>query len=238
MTLNSIPMTLGAYWGARKESLESSATRIHGFLSELHQFDDSLNSWYRKAMTRDSAKQQLVPLDINGISDLLRFKQSRRESDGAMIPELGYGLSIWNGNENNPADFTVTCGSWSPYVGNAAVLEVSDSGSNLGRKVCDRSLAEQLMKSMVRSWDPDWAVISPLALLREQYDLDFPIRVGWLTFVRISQERIPIRSPAIRHRYFNGTAIELGGDPKGVRLSDVLLIAENLARVWKSESRR
>ena len=99
-----------------------------------------------------------------------------------MIEELGYSISMWNGEEQ-AASLSVTCGGFSERVGNVALIKASLVGD--GRVELDpERFAVEGLRSLVEVWQPDWGACLSHRLVDSQEDGPGDINVGWVTYVR------------------------------------------------------
>jgi hypothetical protein len=149
MTTNAEIPFVGAYWSARKETRRDCAVRIVKFFEAIAE-QPPFARWYFKTRSR---KAVLVPFEISVEAIHHQLKTNDRDIDGATIPELGFSLNVWNGSDDAPASFAVTCGAFSKYVKNSAVLSLPprcvpiDTGTG--------ELLLRLLQRSVEVWDPD-----------------------------------------------------------------------------------
>jgi hypothetical protein len=143
---------VGSYWSARKETRHECALRIAKFLAAIAD-QPSLTRWYLKARNRKAAR---VPLEISAEAIESCLKTNNRDDDGTAIEELGFRLSLWNGSSGSPTSFTVTCGAFSKFVKNSAVLSLPPQATPMEASAQDLFLS--LLETSVQIWDPDDAV--------------------------------------------------------------------------------
>jgi hypothetical protein len=142
---------VGAYWSARRATLRECALRIAEFLAAIA--DQPLFArWHLKARSRKAAS---VPLDISVEAIEAHLKTNNRDTDGTAIHELGFSLSVWNGIDDSPASFAVTCGAFSNYVKNSAVLSLPSKPVPIDGAT--QGLLRMLLEQSVQVWDPDSA---------------------------------------------------------------------------------
>jgi hypothetical protein len=78
------------------------------------------------------------------------------------VPDLGFSLGLWNGDEKAIAGFHITCGAYNKFVGNAFVL-------NLPRQEPPSDAASlewfhALVRKAVDAFDPEVAVATSTEL--------------------------------------------------------------------------
>jgi hypothetical protein len=163
---------VGAFWSAREESREECAARVATYLRGLASLPSELSTFYKGQWTRK------VPLkQIPGSADeILPFLGQTYTNFGPkqLMPELGYRLVAWNGipDGSRVAKLHVLCGSYSPNVGNSAILEFNSvAGANL-------DLLRHLVQVVVSAFDPDRALATWKA------DDPIPHEVECFTFER------------------------------------------------------
>jgi len=143
---------IGAYWPARKESRRECAERITRFLLSI-QDHAAFARWIPKTRSRKSVS---VPLEITVDAIEQRLKTNNRDTDGTAIQELGFNLSIWNGSDEASASFSVTCGAFSNFVKNSAVLYLPPQPSPID--AASRTVLRSFLEKSVAAWDPEDAV--------------------------------------------------------------------------------
>lgn len=109
---------LGAYWPSRKESRSECTHRVFCFLKSITD-QPNLGNWYLKNRSRKAAQ---IPVDITKAGIDKHLKTNNRDDNGAPITELGFSFGVWNGSNLTPITFNVTCGAFSNFIGNSAVL--------------------------------------------------------------------------------------------------------------------
>jgi len=143
---------IGAYWSARQETRRECAERVAKFLSSIAE-DPVFARWSRKSYSRKAPK---APIEITVETIERQLKEQFTDIPKRPMPELGFSLGIWNGNNEASAGFSVTCGAYSKIVSNAVVL-------NLPRQEPPRDAASferfhALLKNAVEAFEPDVAV--------------------------------------------------------------------------------
>ena len=168
-------MIVGAYWSQRKESRDQAATRIATFLVNVASRHQTLSTWFFKGKTKAAARSRELDLSVASVARALTV--NRRDVDRQSMPEVGFRLGIWNGDE---VSFSVTIGSYSPYVGNHVVLTFADEHDWL-----DEPDRRDLLNAEISAFDPDHAVVTNRQILAKAGATD-PWDAGWLTYARCS----------------------------------------------------
>ena len=141
-------MIVGAYWGQRVESRDSAAQRIVAFLAAVSSCGSRSITWYEQSYSRSRALQKAIPLELSVVSRLLR---QSRNMERAVIRELGFSFSAWNGDDMS---FSAAIGCWSPRVSNVAVLTIERDRNHPAKFF--RCVVEQA----VLAFDPGHAVVT------------------------------------------------------------------------------
>ncbi len=206
---------LGAYWPARKESIDQCAGRLLGFFGDLVTCDSALSTWYELGRSREQALEK--PADVQNQDYLLKLLdrgRNRRNVERKVIEELGFHISLWNGaGEGKDTGLAVTCGLYwvSPTqnasLSNCVTVDLPEQLGDLGR-------AEQmkhLLTTVVRAWEPEWAgVMSREAMRTRSFDARRPF-VDWMVFVPRSVGLLP--PPSSVTDLENGSLIVVQPEP-------------------------
>jgi len=145
---------IGVYWGPRRESISECASRLGQHFEALKVSSDGLSQWYRQGRRKPEATN---PFDVSSsevLAQLLERGVNRRDDNRQGIPELGFRVSLWNGDRSGcSASTQVGCGMCSPVKGlsNVALLDVSLSP---GAALKPKEMV-MLLKRMIEIWDPD-----------------------------------------------------------------------------------
>ncbi|NOK18451.1 immunity 52 family protein [Corallococcus carmarthensis] len=174
----------GAYWGSRKESPEECARRTATFLNLLASCDPLLAQWYKPAKSRKDARNvPLMPPDVPTLTELFR-RGVNREKGGPAIEQLGFRFSFDNGGSG--ADYVslrINGGMYSEAVSNHCVLSLPSKGPNAGR-LLTTSVLTDVVRSMVSSWEADWALAGSSAYRMQYREPDSaPFSLGWITYL-------------------------------------------------------
>lgn len=148
---------VGVYWAARSDELHTCVELTCAHFGSLVDADHGLRRWFRKAMRKPKTPTEVDVRSADEVSSLLAKGVNRRDTDNAVIPELGWSLSLWNGDlHGTSASTSVHCGCTFSRVGNRALVEVSrDTGKGL-----DDITAITLLRALIDVWDADTGVVS------------------------------------------------------------------------------
>lgn len=169
---------VGVYWGPRAESRIACARRTFEFLTAVSALP-GLDRWFQKGRSRATAVRS-VELDPEAIAAVLRT--NRRDDDRTVIPELGFDLGLWNGNDEWPMSLNVHCGATSIITRNAVVLgldplEVPPSPDAL-------RFHTSILEAMVGAWDPDDGVVTTPEFMARAGGGPPWVAGGWFTYKR------------------------------------------------------
>jgi hypothetical protein len=165
------PLFLGAYWSARKEDQLSCAIRLSDFLKSIGCAEPTLDRWFLKGRKRNTGNK----LDVSPTGICSALRSNKRDTDGEVIEELGFSLSVWNGNG---ISFTATLGSFSPYIANASVLSCD----------ADHAMAAEtwrlLIERAAQAFDPDCAVVTSYDYISRHGNGSPCEAGGWFRYMR------------------------------------------------------
>jgi hypothetical protein len=192
---------LGAYWAARKESVEQCAKRLHRCLADLAACDPAFATWYERGRSRSQAQANPVKTGdgVRALVSLLDRGRNRRDSDRGVIEELGFQVGLWNGGVGGEeVGLSVTCGlyweSSSPRASltNSVVLNIPIRPGDLrqaGQVAC-------MLTAVAIAWEPEWAgVMSNEAMSARGFNAKTPF-VDWMIFTRRKIDTLPAPSSA------------------------------------------
>lgn len=187
--LLSGPFLLRAYWGARVETVDACAERLAGCLGDLADISEVFDGWFRKGGSKSAASRQSVGQTVGEMRQLLLAGKQRRDVDGGVMDELGFSVSLWN--RRSPAvAWSLTCGA-SPAAGvgvlNHFVIDWPERAAGDASLVKDAQTARNVMLSVVRSWEPDWATWTSDALRDAQQAEPRQPVLGLLTYLSESR---------------------------------------------------
>jgi len=128
-----------------------------------------------------SRKAASVPLPLSADHIAQRLKTNNRDTDGSPIEELGFSLGVWNGNDESPASFHITCGVYSPFVKNASVLTLPPQSVPLAPAVA--GLYRTLLEKSVQACDPEDAVATSTESLARAEAMPWAAG-GWFVYRR------------------------------------------------------
>ncbi len=175
---------VGAYWPARKDSLESCSNRLFQFFRGLAKSSDDLSRWFETGRSRaDALKASIDVGSTQCLAELLRRGQHRRDMDNSVMPQLGYHVGLWNGAApGQEAGLSITCGmsTTRASMGNCVALNLPPDLKQLA----DSDAMSHLLGAVVRSWEPDWAgVMSDVARRVRGFTAKRPF-VDWMIYLK------------------------------------------------------
>jgi len=214
---------LGAYWGPRPEALDVAAVRVSRFVESLAVVHQDFGTWCRKGQSSDSAKAPVALTDTSAAAEMLAAGQNRRDIGEGVLHELGYRISAWNGR-SDAVELSLTCGAYvNRPTANNVLLKFPPM--DVANRSYGPALYVDVMRSVVESFEPDWATFTTHNLRTAQGARPGELTVGWLTYVRrpiadvTMAEATPLR---------NGTLLRLGPVPAQVTGEDASALRREL----------
>jgi immunity protein 52 of polymorphic toxin system len=197
---------LGAYWGARQESLDACAARLAALAKSLAEIHQDLSTWYRKG---ESAESATASVDLTGPDAvaMLSGGQLRKDIGGEVMAQLGFRTAVWNGR-TQPVELSVTCGAYPANRPTANHVLVKFPPSDSAGGLYDPGIAIGVLKAVVDAFAPDWATFTSHALRNAQGAKPGELTVGWLTYVT--------RPVPNSEQYKAGSILSLGPDAASV----------------------
>ena len=174
---------VAGYWGPRKESTIECARRLSKFLQGLSSYDEALGNWFETGYSRKQGlAHRIIPENLKHMEHLVSGGQICDDVMRDKIPELGFNVALWNG-ENPPreASLNIGCGLYStvPGLSNSVFLELPEY---FNAKV-DVKKMRKLVAFLAMSWNPDWAgAFSSQARMTRDFDTERPF-VDWVLYV-------------------------------------------------------
>ena len=164
---------VGAYWGHRPEPPEAIASRMLRTVHGLEPLDQILQHWHVVEPPGE------MPTDVTDLASIVRTGVNRRDSDGSVIEELGWRVTMFSGDPapNAPGTRLDThAGSTSARVGNAVVL----SPETPAEHGVFRRLGDKLVSVLAVAWEPDWALFTSGTIFDEVGTAKrYPGAVSW-----------------------------------------------------------
>jgi hypothetical protein len=227
---------LGAYWSARRESIDECADRLLRFFAALTPCDPSLAQWFKLGRSRRQALQHSVDVaDRKSLRELLERGRHWTDFDKRLIDDLGFSLALWNGADTSTsAQLTSLCGSYCDTAVNNVVLllpHVLGRLSNAGRM-------RAVLAAAATAWEPDWAgIMSDDATATRRRDKRAPF-VDWMLYVNHKWlPKVPqLAPPASSERLAGGTLIvvqpEVPDPSNEVHLENIRRVETALRSAW------
>jgi Immunity protein 52 len=219
----------GAYWGARREDAESCTQRLDEFLGALARVHPLLGEWFEPGARLAIARERPVPRTPQALQALLLAGRNRDDTHHAVIENLGFSASMWNGQEPQ-VGLRVGCGCYSRWVGNAVVLDLPPAEGR-GRAVYRPGAALRIMTALVACWQPEWATLTSDELRRAQQIPPHGPVVGWLTYLarprQVDAGRLP--DGVVAEEMADGTLITIRSDVTQVSATLITTVREALS---------
>lgn len=182
---------VGAYWLARPESLGACTSRALQCFAGLVGVDRALATWLMKGSNRSDAITDFAANDESAVSAAFARGQNRRDSDGSVLEDLGFALSVWNGDDAMPVSLSIRCGIRAPNVSNAVVVKVGRPTDHIFN-LDSRAAAARLLRVLIEAWDPDWATMTSNAMREAQSIESGQPVLGWLTYLSAIRGPVPV----------------------------------------------
>jgi hypothetical protein len=218
----------GAYWGVRREDIESCTRRLDEFLDALAGVHPLLGQWFEQGMTPVEAKERPILRTPQALRALLLDGRNRENTDRAVIEDLGFSAGMWNGQEAD-AGLRVHCGCYSGWVGNVVVVDFPDA-EGPALDLFQPSVALGIMTALVACWQPEWATLAGRELRRAQQAPPHGPVVGWMTYLASPREVDAGRLPdgVVAEELAGGTLIRIGSDVTQVSAPLIATVREVL----------
>jgi hypothetical protein len=204
---------IGAYWGPRQESVGQCSERLIACLERLRDCDEVFSQWFEKGKSQRGALA--LPFDSRSQEktlQLLESGRSKRDVDRSTIEDLGFRVSLWNGQASTrSAMISIICGIYTanPHLRNSVVLDLPEDLGGFADKVH----CVQVLKCIAQTWEPDWAgVISRKSRNSRSFNPELPF-VDWMVYVN-QIGIVPVGLPA------TATKMELAGKGTVVIVQD------------------
>jgi hypothetical protein len=221
---------VGGYWGPRSESMEECGDRLEALMNSLKEVDPILATWFEPGRSRETATTSKVEPVSEQLRDLLLAGRYRDDANNAIIPELGFNVSLWNG-QDSVAGLSVSCGGWSRWGGpNSVVIKLPQTDDPLAEDLYHPTKAAALVRALIETWSPSdvtWVGRN----LREAQGAEIgEVVVGWATYLtgarlaRAGELPGDVQTEAVG----DGLIITIGDDPTDVPLGTVMAVREAL----------
>lgn len=178
--MQNIPFFLGAYWGARQESIDQCALRLERMFSRLPHGDSRFATWYEHTASRKQALQRPASVGSRvywiGLLNRCRIVND----DKNVVEDAGFLISLWNGlDKDKSVTLTISCGSFSKWLGNNVAIDLPDNLSELRQT----ERMSDVLTAVVEAWEPEWAgVMSRSAMDARDFAASKPF-VDWMLYL-------------------------------------------------------
>lgn len=167
----------GAHWASRRESAEACARRAESFFQLLGECDPAYGQWFEFAYSRKNALQ--LPFEPTAAT-FRRFFERKKYRLG----KDGFYFEAWTGQEQRGRGglLSLTCGSGLPFYSNGCLLHLPREEPAAAR-VLSVAVLKDVMRAMVRAWEPDACVVAAEndAAERKALESGKPC-LGWLMY--------------------------------------------------------
>jgi Immunity protein 52 len=175
---------IGAYWLARKETIQGCADRLGRCLTALSACSSVFCAWHKRGKSRRQTER--VEIDFknkDSLLELLEGGRNRKDIGKEVIEALGFQVGMWNGGPPQiEAGLSVTCGLYSTAPGLGGNCVVIDLPEELG-ELRQSGLMANVLAAVATSWEPDWAgVISRKSRETRSFVPGKPF-VDWMLYV-------------------------------------------------------
>lgn len=146
-------MSVLARWGDRPESPRACGLRVESLLGQLGaEMSGPFGEWWTTAFARGQSRK--VDLDAAEFGAMFASGGNQTDFGHEPIPELGFSLSLWNGDDECSAAISFTMGATSARWGipNTCVLELPSARARAWS-------AEDVLppvRACAGSLDPEW----------------------------------------------------------------------------------
>ena len=180
--------------GARKESVDACSSRLIQTIESVAEICPQLLVWKRTAARKRDARAT-ISFEPRDVIPLLETGRNCRDSDKGVIQSLGYSFGMWNEIEPEvTAKLEGTCGLHASGMFNRICLRLPESKSNQSC-LFDSDTLNELLKALVLAWEPDFGLVYSDALLQAAFPNDVPLRYGWISYARMTQNRLGKNAP-------------------------------------------
>lgn len=171
---------LGAYWNARKESLDDCASRLATLATSLATLHEDLSAWYRKGESAEATS----PVQLTGSDGvaLLSGGQQRKDIGGEVMAELGFRAGVWNGHPQ-PVELSITCGAYPANRPTPNHVLLKFPPTDVAPGLYEPTLVLGVLRAVVGAFEPDWATFTSHSLRKAQGAKPGELTVGWATYV-------------------------------------------------------
>jgi hypothetical protein len=174
-------------WTERKEDIDSCAERLSLFLSDLEAIDPFFLAW------RDGdkpKKEYRLPMSRQQLVRILEKNVNRKDIGGAVIPELGFAVSLIAETQFSGFVLRVRCGGFSPWTSNCCSIEFPTQGEDAERILQIPSLV-RIANAVIRNWHPQHGVITSHQCSKHVPPESFFKEVGWITYLSRQYGKLP-----------------------------------------------
>lgn len=166
-------MLISAYWSSRHESQADAARQVAEFLTICRSVSPVLNAWFIKKNSPAESLESEIALDSSDIQS--RFYHLMTDRNPREIPEAGFHLVLWNGDQECSAEARFGLGAFGDHAKNHAIFRVRNKGC------FDAPQSRAILEALISVFVPIHAVVTTHDILEEKETLR-PYDYGWLTY--------------------------------------------------------
>lgn len=149
---------VGVYWEARREDISVCMARLHRHFEILKDASPNLGQWYHGGRRKPTADRFVETQSPEVLAELLSKGVNRKDTSRDIIPDLGFSVSLWNGDTSGwSVGTSVTCGLYlrSGNLSNVANLSIEFSEPESPSLEMMHGVFEQL----IEVWEPQTGVL-------------------------------------------------------------------------------
>ena len=120
---------LGVYWPPRQDALSDCIRRAKDHFCLLHETFGDYAQWYEKGRKRTRKADVINFMSESELQHLFKKGVNYKDIPREPIPELGWHVSLWNGNLEQPAETSFHVGCYVDKrigLGNNALLKLEN----------------------------------------------------------------------------------------------------------------
>jgi len=203
-------------------------------LHALAEVDPLLEAWFRTGASRKGALVGVVDPSVETLLDLLLKGRARRDDAArSLMPELGFSVSIWNGQKAQ-VGVSVRCGSSADIPGltsNSLAIQLPEAEGE-ATALYRRETALAVLRTVIAAWQPSWCTWTNHRLRKAQDAQPGEVVVGWATYMadRLGVRAGRVSSSVTVESQGAGVLFIAAGDADDVSATTVLAVRDALGK--------
>jgi hypothetical protein len=185
--LNKFDLMIGAFWGPRRDSIDTCASVLTRTVAALSEVDPAFRDlWY----SRDSPRERVRPFtpDREDVLAALRRGRHRDDMDRSVREDLGFVLSVdQRRNRLAQGRIGLSCGSSSPRLWNSVTVNPPDT---MPEGEAGLIWLKRVLTSLITTVEPDWARVDRYVPSSPSHSRSRP-SMGWMLYLAVPMERLP-----------------------------------------------